>query len=135
MSIKAAIYATLQLKQEKGVGDRAADLQAFFTATKLLPDGNCMPRSLHLMKGALNVPSAKSFERHICRECYHRFPELQPDAWHLHQDDQCQNCERKGKTSLRFKVSFCACQLKYIYIIFIYNAIFWTFKVSFTVHA
>jgi hypothetical protein len=72
---------------------------------ELLPAGNLLPSSLHLMRGLMECTPAEHYEGHACDHCGWVFPKLEKTEWPAHFADQCEECNSsRFKGSKRFPI-------------------------------
>ena len=59
----------------------------------ILPAPNRIPRSKYLLFKLLGI-EVESYERHVCGNDCHVFPELDPSQYYEHENDACPVCQR-----------------------------------------
>lgn len=89
MTVLQACYLLCDWKRRGRVTDAAFNDLCWFASKHLLPTGNWLPPSLHIMKKVMDCATSSSIERHMCPNCGVIFPPLTRMQWDTHSDDEC----------------------------------------------
>ena len=94
-------YEQLTIKQNSAAKDDSSDDQLRSFA-RSMPQPNCCPPSLYIMRRLVVHDSPHDFEYHVCPNECHVYPFRPRSAWDQHLDDECPICHElrfSGSTS------------------------------------
>lgn len=90
-TLREVLFALVQRKREGQVRDKAfSDFMWLFR--ELLPPGNSLPTSWHMVKKLLGCRALSKFERHACVNCCMTWPHIAREDAIKHKDDRCTVC-------------------------------------------
>lgn len=92
LTVRQACHLFLSMKRAHCQRDTHFDISVRLLANVLLPVGNILPPSLHLMEAVVGVKPPASCAHHVCRNDCYSWEHLPHTQWQAHQDDQCPIC-------------------------------------------
>jgi hypothetical protein len=92
-TLREVLFAFVQRKRAGQVRDKAfSDFMWLFR--ELLPTGNTLPTSWHMVKKLLGCRALSKFERHACVDCCMTWPHIAREDAIKHKDDRCTTCNK-----------------------------------------
>ena len=88
LTVKQAAYLLLDLKRQHKQRDTHFDMLVRLLSVAILPPGNLLPPSLHLIEKVLDVKAIHSYAYHVCPNDHHSWPLTPPADWEAHRNDR-----------------------------------------------
>lgn len=93
-TIIQVIFLLMLWKHNQGIEDTAFDILLRMLHSVILPIGNLLPPSFHLVKRICGIDDLSPYEYHACPCDLYRYPKIDRSEWPTHTNDHCTLCSR-----------------------------------------